>query len=87
MNKNGLWKRGLTATTVMIGVLCAASAARADAVITLTGIARLRIDWQGLWCSSPPPVEVGVRSAVREVISWCAADASLHCALCSQRSS
>ena len=37
MNKNRLWKRGLTSTTVMIGMLCAASAARADAIVTLTG--------------------------------------------------
>jgi hypothetical protein len=37
MNESRLWKSGLTATTIMIGMLCAASAARADAIVTLTG--------------------------------------------------
>jgi hypothetical protein len=37
MNNNRLWEKGLTAAAVAIGVLCAASSASADAVITLTG--------------------------------------------------
>jgi hypothetical protein len=37
VNKKRLWQKGLTAASVAIGMFCASSAARADAIITLTG--------------------------------------------------